>query len=179
MERAEFRNDSPGIAGAIAIEDGKRRGISVKPNESVWLSEEEQIATANAPRKDEDNPFTNGTFTLITDPTQVANRRPIGHSTLPQPGEASEAAEAAAAQKAADKKAKAAQAKQAQEAERAAKAKAQAEQGVTPVKDQKETGAAAEPQGEAAQGTRPSGEEVGTPDAAEAAQAEEGAAATA
>jgi hypothetical protein len=170
MERAEFRNDSPGIAGAVAIEDGKRRGITVKPNESVWLSEEEQIATANAPRKDEDNPFVNGTFTLVTDPQQVANRRPLGHSSLPQ------VPTPEAAQAKADAKAKQAQAKQAEEAKRAEKAKAQAEQGVTPVKEQKETGAAAEPQGEAAQGSRPSGEEVGTP---EAAEAKEGAAATA
>jgi hypothetical protein len=49
--RDEFRNDSGGFIGVITINArGDRVGIAVPPGESVWLSEEEQIETANAPR---------------------------------------------------------------------------------------------------------------------------------
>lgn len=74
----EFVNTTQGYAGAIVIEDGKQRGVAVRPGDTIWLSEQEQIVTANAPRREEDNPFINGTFKLLTRGAEVPNRRPIG-----------------------------------------------------------------------------------------------------
>lgn len=77
--RAEFRNESPGVQGVVLYDaDGKRTGSFVRPGQSVWLSEREQVATANAPRRAEDNPFVNGALILITEAHEVVNRRPIG-----------------------------------------------------------------------------------------------------
>lgn len=76
--RDEFVNVSDGIVGAITIDArGDRRGIAVHPGQSVWLSEEEQIETANAPRADTDNPLVNGTFELRTNGAEVKNHRPL------------------------------------------------------------------------------------------------------
>jgi hypothetical protein len=69
-------------------EDRKMKSLALAPHATIWLSEEEQIATANACRKDEDNPFVNGDLELLTPATVVANRRPIGFSEHPQPDQA-------------------------------------------------------------------------------------------
>lgn len=92
-KRSEFKNVSGGHVGAqVKDHDGRMRGVDVAPDATIWLDESEQIATANAPRKDEDNPFTNGTFELLTPATEVANRRPIGHTEKPQVTEVGSAA---------------------------------------------------------------------------------------
>lgn len=58
IEKQAFRNDSPGWLGVVRIgPKGEDRGASVAPGDIVWLSEAEQILTANAPRRAEDNPF--------------------------------------------------------------------------------------------------------------------------
>lgn len=58
IEKQCFRNDSPGWLGVVMIgPKGDDRGRSVAHGDLVWLSEAEQILTANAPRKAEDNPF--------------------------------------------------------------------------------------------------------------------------
>lgn len=80
--RSEFENVSPGVVGVVVVDDeGKRQGIAVKPNETVWLSEDEEIATANAPRRDEDNPFAKGWLVLKTPAAEIKSRRPIGSTT--------------------------------------------------------------------------------------------------
>lgn len=56
--RDEFVNTTPGWVGAVQIgPHGEQAGIAIEPNGSVWLTEDEQILTANAPRSDADNPF--------------------------------------------------------------------------------------------------------------------------
>lgn len=58
IEKQQFRNDSGGHLGAVVIgPKGEDRGIGIAPGETVWLSEAEQILTANAPRDPKDNPF--------------------------------------------------------------------------------------------------------------------------
>lgn len=78
-QKDEFRNESQGWCGAVSIDGrGDHHGTAVAPGDTVWLSEEEQIATANAPRADADNPFANGTFVLVSRGAEVRNRRPYG-----------------------------------------------------------------------------------------------------
>jgi hypothetical protein len=58
IEKQQFRNQSGGYIGVVVIgPDGRERGAAVEPDGNVWLSEQEQILTANAPRRPEDNPF--------------------------------------------------------------------------------------------------------------------------
>lgn len=77
--KSEFQNVSGGNLGVLVEgHDGRMRGINVRPGDHVWLTEDEQIATANAPRRDEDNSFTNGSLKLITPAKKIANRRRIG-----------------------------------------------------------------------------------------------------
>ena len=57
-EREQFENTTGGYIGACQIDRrGEHRWIAVAPGERVWLSEEERVATANAPRAATDNPF--------------------------------------------------------------------------------------------------------------------------
>lgn len=165
--KSEYRNDSDGVTGVVIIQNHKEVGIAVQPGSTVWLSQSECIATANAPLKDEDNPLVNGDLTLVTPATEIANRRPLGPD---QPAnvegdtgdaQAGEKAKAVAAKAAAEEQEKA---KAAAEAKRQAAAKKQAEQGVVPVG--KETGAATEKAtGKPATGQRAKAEEVATPEA--------------
>lgn len=77
--RTEFENVSDGVIGVqVADGNGRMTGIPVRPGESVWLSEAEEIATANAPRRPEDNPFAKGWLQVRTRAGDVINRRPIG-----------------------------------------------------------------------------------------------------
>lgn len=58
IEKQAFRNDSPGWIGVTVIgPEGRPKGKGVEPGAIEWLSEQEQILTANAPRRAEDNPF--------------------------------------------------------------------------------------------------------------------------
>lgn len=76
----EFENTTEGHIGVITLDPtGKERGIAVRPKATIWLTEAEQILTANAPRRDEDNPFANGQLRLKTKAADVKNRRPIGN----------------------------------------------------------------------------------------------------
>lgn len=85
QSKNEYRNDSEGVCGVVVIDNGKEKGIPIGPGDSVWLSEEERIATANAPTKDEDNPLNNGVLTLVTPAEEIRNRRPIGDDKLGEP----------------------------------------------------------------------------------------------
>lgn len=87
-ERAEFRNDAGHVIGVMTKRGkGDMKSLAVMPDTTVWLDEEEQIATANAPRDEADNPFTNGFLTLVTEPKEIVNRRQIGFSDHKQVGD--------------------------------------------------------------------------------------------
>lgn len=47
----------------------------IQPGETVWLTEDERILTANAPREERDNPFVNGDLIQVSE-----EARPIGRS---------------------------------------------------------------------------------------------------
>jgi hypothetical protein len=78
--RDEFRNTTDGFVGVVQFVGPHRepKGVSVDPHGTVWLNEDEQILTANAPRSDDDNPFVNGTLELVTRGREVRSRRPYG-----------------------------------------------------------------------------------------------------
>lgn len=98
----EFRNTTDGWIGAVVLgTHGEHQGIAVEPHGVVWLSEEEQILTANAPRSDEDNPFLPRAFErrdpntqdvveegirppleLVRRGVEIKNRRPFGAQAL-------------------------------------------------------------------------------------------------
>jgi hypothetical protein len=73
----QFRNDSGGVAGAIVLENGQSKSVPVQPGDTIWLSEDEQAMTANAPRHEQDNPFINGTFTLMAEARHIRHARPL------------------------------------------------------------------------------------------------------
>lgn len=76
--RDEFENTGKGFVGAVTLDDEhKRKAIAVRPGGTVWLSEEEQILTANAPRSEADNPLANGTLVLRSSGEEIRHRRPI------------------------------------------------------------------------------------------------------
>lgn len=84
--KSKFKNVSGGVAGAIQVNhEGKAAGVPVFPGDSIWLTEQEEILTANAPRNESDNPFENGTFELEVKAEQAAHARPIGSSRSPAP----------------------------------------------------------------------------------------------
>jgi hypothetical protein len=57
-DRAKFRNRSTGRVGVIKIKaTGERHAISVAPGEEVWLTQQEIIESAEAPRQAKDSPF--------------------------------------------------------------------------------------------------------------------------
>lgn len=166
QQKTEYRNDSPGIIGVITIEPGgERKPIPVSPGATVWLSEEEEIATANAPQRDEDNPFINGQLVKVTDAADIKNRRPLG-SNADSPEAAAQkqkAQEQAAAVKAANDRQAEEEAARLKEAQKQATAP---QPQAPPRQSRDETAAPPQPQGTAAQGSRAAGEEVGTPEAA-------------
>lgn len=58
IEKQQFQNNTDGWIGAVVIgPNGQERGIAVEPGGTVWLSEGDQVLTANAPRRAQDNPF--------------------------------------------------------------------------------------------------------------------------
>lgn len=95
--KAEFLNQTQGYVGAVQIKHtGEEVGVAVAPGERVWLSEDEQVATANAPMHPKDNPFISQPFTdynpmtgevvdtgvreplkLITEERELAGARPL------------------------------------------------------------------------------------------------------
>lgn len=144
--KAQFRNRTTGYVGVNVInEEGKEHGAAVDPGGTVWLSEREQMMTANAPRKPENNPFVGGhpdggpALELITELRPIGageSDRPIGaHLSGDEPEE---------------------------KAEGRPKSRSRRRQS-------EETGAAAAPKGDAAEGSFATGEEVGDPEAPKAA----------
>lgn len=114
IEKTQFKNMTEGHVGAVAIgPKGDERGIGVEPGATVWLSEAEQILTANAPRKPEDNPFIEQTFLRtnqetgaqeeyqVTPLVPIQENRYVPANERPIPGDLPAASGAAAAQAAA------------------------------------------------------------------------------
>lgn len=57
-ETREFENTTQGWLSAVKRNDeGKLRNVMVEPGGSVFLTQEEEVATANAPAKASNNPF--------------------------------------------------------------------------------------------------------------------------
>lgn len=94
--RDEFRNTTDGWIGVVQFVGPHRepKGTAVEPHGVVWLNEEEQILTANAPKVDEDNPFANGQLELVSKGVEIRSRRPYGAQAIPvtkaEPEEAAE-----------------------------------------------------------------------------------------
>ncbi len=91
----EYENVSGGWIGVKVKDESRRtgfRGHPVSPGGRVSLSEEERVATANAPRKPEDNPFANGALRLIAVDQQSTQARPIGDGEPQAPEPEPEAA---------------------------------------------------------------------------------------
>lgn len=94
--QSKFTNVSGGVAGAVKLDhEGHAAGVAVFPNESVWLTEKEEILTANAPRNEADNPFVNGTFRCDVKSADAGHSRPIGskHVNADPPERPAEAGE--------------------------------------------------------------------------------------
>lgn len=87
-EVKEFRNRTDGFVGAVKIrKSGEEFGVSVAPGESVFLTADEEKATANAPRRPEDNPFYGPDPKLEL----VPDSRPLGRPTGTAPDAPAEA----------------------------------------------------------------------------------------
>lgn len=83
VTRSEWINDSDGVHGVVVFdEEGRRGGLAVKPGKTIWLTEKERIATANAPEKESDNPFANGVFRCVTPASDVKSRRSFGTEAM-------------------------------------------------------------------------------------------------
>jgi hypothetical protein len=167
---SEWKNNTSGQVGVVKFDDeGKRRALAVSPGGLVLLTERERVATANAPTKDDDNPFANGSLVCITAEAQLSNRRPIGDPSspappveppAPQPAVEPEAAAepVSAPSTASDAPAPTEVPDTAGEPDTAEEAAQRAIEA-----DTRETGAATEPQGKPPQGQRAPKEETGTP----------------
>lgn len=142
---SKFRNTAKGVIGVVKIGlDGKPKGVPVSADDFVWLSEEEQVLTANAPRNDSDNPFTNGSLTLEVRGSEANTARPIGddQQNLPPAEPAPETSE------------------EVPEGDEVEKIEELKPVGVEEAPEDLETGAAALPEGEPVVGQRAQNEEV-------------------
>ncbi|MDQ1584489.1 MAG: hypothetical protein QOF36_2543 [Microbacteriaceae bacterium] len=63
------------IGVSVYDQEHKQTRQPLMPGETVWLTEDERILTANAPRLEQDNPFTNGHLLQVNE-----EQRPIGRS---------------------------------------------------------------------------------------------------
>jgi hypothetical protein len=83
--KSKFQNTSGGVVGAVVLDhEDKPKGAAIGPKGTIWLSEKEQVLTANAPRNDKDNPFANGDLSLLVRSSEMAAARPIGDLQEPQ-----------------------------------------------------------------------------------------------
>lgn len=78
IEKAQFRNTTSSHQGAVIFDQAnKPHGISVAPGDTVWLSEDEQQMTANAPQDPHDNPFLPLHDVLDEERKPTGEKRPI------------------------------------------------------------------------------------------------------
>jgi hypothetical protein len=167
LAKSEFRNDSGSILGVIVIDGGREKALPVAPGDTILLSAEEQMATANAPKLEKDNPFGNGALTLKTAARDIATRRQIGDPTT-LGGPTPEIADSKPATQDTSPEAKAKAEAEAERAKEAAKqgAAGAKPQGRPPAKTEGQGAElderAAEQQESATKGKRSPDEEVGT-----------------
>lgn len=89
----KFLNKGEGYVGVVTLAgNGERQPIAVAPGDEVWLSEEEQALTANAPRDPADNVLSNGTLELVTEGVDIKHARPLRPTAVEETGAAPEPA---------------------------------------------------------------------------------------
>ena len=82
-EKFLVRNNTAGWIGVIKLNHrGEEQGDAVEPYGTVWLSEDEMILTARAPRLPEDNPFAEWTLLRVNPDTQAREEFKIRPLTL-------------------------------------------------------------------------------------------------
>jgi hypothetical protein len=92
--RDEFVNDAGSTIGVVTVDHrGEPNAKPVLSGETVWLSREEQILTANAPRNEADNVLVNGKLRKITSGVDIESRRPLAPAEAPAPAAPVEIAE--------------------------------------------------------------------------------------
>lgn len=194
VEKQQFRNESGGFIGVVKIDvKGEEKGAAVEPGGTVWLTLNEQVATANAPRQAKDNPFLPQTFQRINPdtseiedfevtplvPINEARYVPAGDRPVPglqsqvtpppvpvspPPSEPDPAPRTASEMKAPQPPTRAAAAAQAAEkAQTTEETPVQEETAQEAPQGAEETGAAVPPTGAAVEGEFAAHEEVGTP----------------
>lgn len=95
ITKTPFRNTTRGFIGATILDQNNReKGISVGPDEIVWLTDDEQYLTAHAPRRPENNPFEKGVLVKDADAREVGETRTLP-ADLPSPAATQEAKAAA------------------------------------------------------------------------------------
>lgn len=79
LEADLFRNDKPYLYGvSYRDERGEMVGQALRPGDEIYLTKDQQRQVARAPRRADDNPFTNGTLVLVAAGADVDAARPIG-----------------------------------------------------------------------------------------------------
>src|SRR5437763_614293 len=80
VEKKCYRNNTAGWLGVVKLDHlGAERGHPVEPYGQVWLSDDEAILTARAPRDPKDNPFVEQTFQFYDEAGKIvsAPMRPL------------------------------------------------------------------------------------------------------
>lgn len=78
LTKDKFRNATEGQLGVIILDaKGQEKAIALGPGQDVWLSEDEQVLTAQAPRNPDDNPLQNGALELLAEAGEVKSQRPL------------------------------------------------------------------------------------------------------
>lgn len=80
-DKQQFENSTSNAIGVNIFEPGtgKPTAITLWPGQTIWLSEDEQRMTANAPRDPSNNPFISGALRPINE------QRPIGSDVFQRP----------------------------------------------------------------------------------------------
>jgi hypothetical protein len=165
----KFTNKSAGTVGVVTVDSrGEHKAIAVKPDHDVWLTHEEQILTANAPRNESDNPLTNGALFLSASNVDMGSARPLRPVEPPPAPEVPEDLPPAAEAPQEPAPEPEAPAPEPEVAPEEPEAEPEVE---APAEEQTETGAAPTPAGPPPEGDFAPNEEVATP-AAVAALAE-------
>lgn len=104
------------IAVSVYDRDNRETSVPLQSGETVWLTRDERILTAHAPREERNNPFTNGDLIRIEEEPDSATGRSIGDEGGVQVAAAASQEDVSAAKRA--KEAEHAQAARERDAER-------------------------------------------------------------
>jgi hypothetical protein len=70
VQKRLYRNNTAGWLGVVKLDHkGEEKGDNVEPFGEVWLSDDEAVLTARAPRRPEDNPFEEQVFVKVNPET--------------------------------------------------------------------------------------------------------------